>query len=328
MKKGILILGSNSFAGSTFANYCLKKKIRVDGISRSKISYNFILLNKNQIKNFDFFKFDLNKDQKKIISLIKKKRYEYIIDFLGQGMVAESWSNPDHWIDTNIKNKTLLINEIKNFKFIKKYIRISTPEVYGSYKTRIKEDYNCNPTTPYAITHMAIDSMLLAFYGTFKFPSIILRFSNFYGPGQQLYRIIPQTILKILKKEKLKLHGSGKSLRSFIYSDDFCKAIFLTIKKGTPGQTYNISSKEILSISQIVKKITKIMKYDYKKLVINVKDRKSKDFKYFMSSDKANKKLKWTNMFKFNSGLLKTVVWYKDNFNKLKNKNNKYKHKK
>ena len=88
---------------------------------------------------------------------------------MGQGMVAESWLYPNHWIDTNIKNKTLLINEIKNFKFLKKYIRISTPEVYGSNKFKIKENFICNPTTPYAISHMAIDFMLLAFYKTLIF---------------------------------------------------------------------------------------------------------------------------------------------------------------
>lgn len=328
MIKKILILGSNSFAGSTFANFCLKKKIKVHGVSRSKLSDNFNLLNKKLKKKFSFFRYDLNKDRKKIISLIKRNKYEYIVDFMGQGMVAESWLYPNHWIDTNIKNKTLLINEIKNFKFLKKYIRISTPEVYGSNKFKIKENFICNPTTPYAISHMAIDFMLLAFYKTFNFPAIILRFSNFYGPGQQLYRIIPLTILKILKKEKLQLHGSGKSLRSFIFSDDFSKAIFCSMKKGNVGEIYNISSNDILSISEVVRKISEIMRYDYKKLVVNVKDRKSKDFKYLMDSGKAKRKLKWSNLTTFDDGLSKTIIWYKNYFNILKFKNNRYIHKK
>ena len=133
MKK-ILVLGSNSFAGSCFINFILKKKFKVIGVSRSneKNKYECIYFKNKNLKNFKFIKADINKNLDKIKSTITKRKINYIVDFLGQGMVAESWINPEQWFQTNIISKINLINFLVKKKIIKKYIRISTPEVYGS----------------------------------------------------------------------------------------------------------------------------------------------------------------------------------------------------
>ena len=112
-------------------------------------------------------------------------------------MVAESWENPQDWIKTNITSKVELINFLLNKKFLKKYLRISTPEVYGSSSIKMKENKSYNPSTPYAVTHMTIDRYLQIYHEQFNFPSVILRFANFYGETQPLYRIIPKTIFAI-----------------------------------------------------------------------------------------------------------------------------------
>jgi dTDP-glucose 4,6-dehydratase len=325
-----LILGSNSFAGSCLINYLLNKNFKIIGISRSKEKNEYELIYKKNlnIKNFQYYQIEINKNLKNLINLIKAKKPNFIIDFLGQGMVAESWNNPDQWFNTNVLSKIKLLTQLSKYDFIKKYIRISTPEVYGHSDNFLKENTNYNPSSPYAITHVSIDLYLKILFQNSKFPSIIMRFSNFYGESQQLYRIIPKTIMSILTKKKLPLHGNGSSLRSFIYIDDFCSAIYAGIKKGRIGEVYNVSSNQIFSVAEIIKIICSKMNYNFKNLIKHYKDRPGKDYKYFMSSKKIKKELGWKNNISFLNGIDKTIKWYKKNYNNFKNIKYEYIHKK
>ncbi len=329
--KNIVVLGSNSFAGSSFINYALNKNYKVIGISRSKEKSKLELKYKNNLlrnKNFKFYKLDINKNIIKIIKIIKKiKKPVFIIDFVGQGMVAESWDNPGQWFKTNVMNKINLIEELKKIK-INKYIRISTPEVYGSSNRMLLEENTHKPTTPYALTHSTIDKYLKLQKKEFNFPMLILRLSNFYGEYQPIYRIIPKTIVSILKGKKLNLHGGGLSSRSFIYIDDFSNAIFKAINLRKQTQVvFNISSKEIITIKELVKKICQKMNVNYKNTVKISKDRRAKDKKYLMNSNKAKNILKWNNSTSLNQGLNTTIKWYVKNFNRIKNFNENYIHK-
>jgi len=305
----ILVLGSNSFAGSCLVDYLLKKNFKVFGVSRSnenKIKYK----ENDKIKNFKFIKADINKDLRKIEKIIDKNRFKIIVDFAGQGMVAESWNDPDQWFNTNVYNKIKLINILNNKKFLKKYIKISTPEVYGASNDKIKENANYNASTPYALTHSTIDQYLKLFFKKNKFPFVILRFSNFYGETQPMYRIIPKTIRSIITNKKFTLHGGGNSFRSFIYIDDFCDAIHRAINKSKNGEIYNISSTELIKIRDLIKKICLKMNKKLSEVVYNGKDRLGKDHKYFMSSTKANKYLKWKNKINLDKGLDKVISWH------------------
>lgn len=326
--KQIIILGSNSFAGSSFVDYCLEKNLKVIGISRSseKIQYEIKYKNNKKLKNFRFYKIDINKDLHKLKKIIKKK--STIIDFAGQGMVSESWRNPEHWFQTNVLAKIKLIELLKKIK-IQKYIRISTPEIYGSSKKKLTENNRHNPNTPYALTHSTIDQFLTLQKKYYDFPCIILRFSNFYGEYQPLYRIIPKTIISILNKKKLELHGNGTSLRSFIYIKDFCNAIYLaSCLKKTKNFIFNISSNEILSIKKLVQLICKKMNYNFNNLIRATSDRVGKDKMYFMNSSKAKSVLNWQNETNLSNGIDKIIILMKKNFKKIKLLKTSYTHKK
>jgi dTDP-glucose 4,6-dehydratase len=316
----VLVLGSNSFAGSCLVDYLLKKNFKVFGVSRS--NENKIKYKENQkIENFKFIKADINKDLKKIEHIIDKNKFKIIIDFAGQGMVAESWDNADQWFNTNVHSKIKLINILSNKNFLKKYIKISTPEVYGSSNNKIKENANYNPSTPYALTHSTIDQYLKLSFKKKKFPFVILRFSNFYGETQPMYRIIPKTIRSIILNKKFPLHGGGNSFRSFIYINDFCDAIHRAIKKSKNGEIYNISSNELIKIRNLIKKICLKMNKKLSEVVYVGKDRLGKDHKYFMNSTKANRSLNWKNKIKLDKGLDKVISWHllnKKNLHKLK----------
>ncbi len=327
----VAIIGSNSFSGSSFVSYLIYKKIKVFGFSRSSEVRKIFAPYKehnNYKKYFQFTKVDLNisKDIDKIIKILKRNKIEYIVNFASQGMVAESWINPEDWYRTNVVSSSLLINKIKKLK-IKKYLNFSTPEVYGDTKGLIKEHDFFKPSTPYAVSRSAQDLNLKAYLHTFQFPVVFTRAANVYGPHQQLYRIIPKTIIKSLKNETLQLHGGGKSVRSFIHINDVSRALFkILFDKNNVGETYHISTKEFISIKNLVKKIHRKLKT--KPRVINALERSGKDNGYFLSSSKLKKELNWKPKINLDYGLEHTINWIIKEFNLIKNKELNYIHKK
>ncbi len=327
MKK-IFILGSNSFSGNHLASYLLKKKYFVIGCSLSKQSEpKFNSLNElspNLKKKFKFEKININEDFEKLRKLTLKYKPEIIIDFLGQGMVAESWLFPHLTFNTNVLSKIKLYNFLKKQKFLKKYIKISTPEIFGS-ATITKPNYNEHkPSTPYALSHSTIEKYLLLLYKQFSFPVIISRFANFYGPYQKLYRLIPLAIHKAEKKEKFQLHGGGNSRRSFIFSSDFCNGIFKIIKNGKIGKCYQFSSDEYISIKKIVEIIYKKKGLNPKKYIKNIKDRPGKDKDYKMFDSDTRKKLNWNNKISIIKGIKEVTKWYEKYKKDFKKKDEKF----
>lgn len=321
MKKKILIIGSNSFAASSLINYLLNQKYHIVGISRSReiISQYCPYKTNLNFKNFSFIQMDINKHHNSLINIIKKNKFETIIDFAGQGMVAESWLKPDQWYQTNIVSKTKLYHSLRPLKFIKKIIKISTPEVYGSKKRKIKTNDIYNPSTPYAVSHASIDTTMKLFREQFGMPIIITRFANFYGPYQPLYRLIPKAIHYFSKKQIFEIHGDGKSVRSFIHSNDFSNAIHKIIQRKINRNIYHFSGDKNYTIISILKIISNQMNIQLNDNIKYVSDRVGKDHKYIMDDSDSKSFLNWKNKTNIETGITDCINWY-NNFNASLNK--------
>ena len=328
-KNKFLVIGSNSFSGSHLVDYLLNLEYKVFGASRSKEPNNVFLPYKSSkfIKNFQFIKFDINKNVNSIKKLILKNKITHVVNFSTQSMVGQSWENPADWYNTNVLGTINFLNEIKNLRNIKKYVHVSTPEVYGSTKKNLKESRAYFPSTPYAISRAACDMHLYSLFKNYKFPVVFTRAANVYGPGQQLYRIIPKTILSLKLNRKLKLDGGGKSKRSFIYITDVAKATYELCKKSTNGEVYHISTSHLISIKDLVKMTFKIKNISTKNYVKISSDRIGKDSLYSLSSDKIRKEIKWRPNVTLKDGLLKTIKWAEDNIDILKTQKDRYIHK-
>ncbi len=328
--KIFLVIGSNSFSGSHFVNFTLSKNHKVIGVSRSNEPSKVFLPYKNSknIKNFKFIKMDINKDVKKIIKVIKKFKINYIINFASQSMVAESWDSPLDWYNTNVLGSINFVNNLSQLKNIKKYVHVSTPEVYGSTKINLKENINYNPSTPYAISRATCDMHLLSLYKNFKFPVIFTRAANVYGPGQQLYRIVPKCIITPLINSKLTLHGGGISKRSFIFITDVVEATYKLCFKSKNGQVYHISGNKLISIKNLVLIIFKLQNISITNFVKISKERKGKDKVYSLNSEKIKRLLNWKPKVNLDEGLKKTILWLNKNLVELKKQPNTYIHKK
>ena len=323
-----LVIGSNSFSGQAFVNFLLKKKYKVIGISRSKIKKSHFLSFNKSHSNFFFFRLDINKNQKRIIQIIKKNKPTYVINFSAQSMVGESWDNPEDWFYTNSYSLPVLYNKIFELNIIKRLVHVSTPEVYGSNSKLIKENNIFNPSTPYAVSRTTSD-LYLNILNQFKgYDFVTTRASNVYGEFQDLYRIIPKTIFNFSEGNKIYLDGGGLSKRSFIHIDDVSEATYLIMKKGISGDTYHISTNEFITIYNLAKKIANLMSKDHKDLIKKLKgDRVGKDQYYKLNSDKL-KKLGWKPKISLDTGISRTQRWINENFKKFKSKDKTYSHKK
>tara|TARA_Y100000992_G_scaffold302061_1_gene274764 strand:- start:571 stop:1563 length:993 start_codon:yes stop_codon:yes gene_type:complete len=329
MKK-IFVIGSNSFSGSNFIDKALSEEFNIIGISRSKEPQDFFLRykqNDNYKNNFKFFDLDLNHNLGEIISLVSEFKPEFLINFSAQGMVAESWKNPIDWYQTNLISQVKFHEKLRKFNFLERYLNFSTPEVYGNIDGWTKENFNFAPSTPYATSRAACDLHLMSFHKNYEFPVIFTRAANVFGPGQQLYRIIPKAILSGVLDKKMELHGGGYSERSFINISDVCDATLKILLNGKAGETYHISTKEKISIRDLVKKIFKKIDADFDNIVKESEERLGKDQSYSLDSNKIRDVFSWKESKSLDDGIEETIDWIYENLDILKDLPHKYIHK-
>jgi dTDP-glucose 4,6-dehydratase len=329
MLKKVVILGSNSFAGRQCAVYLADVGHEVIGVSRSALPepLYFDFEPYFDSRAFRFYQIDINDDWAKLKKLLTQEKPAYIIDMAGQGMVAESWQNPEQWYQTNILAKVKLHHWLKDCDWLDKYIRVSTPEVYGNTPTAIKENQPFYPSTPYAVSHAATDMSLMTFHQQYGFPVVLTRFANFYGPGQQLYRIVPRTFIYASLNKKLSLHGGGTSRRAFIHGHDVSSALSAVMEKGAVGETYHFSTDEVVSIRDLVSAIAEQCDISLDQLCEISEDRPGKDAQYFMDWNKARTELNWQPEVSLIQGLSQTGDWVQRNIQQIKDMNLNYEHK-
>lgn len=332
MSERILVLGSNSFSGASFVEYALACGATVFGASRSPEAHPAFLpyrwtANLKAADRFQFQQLDLNRDPDRIIKAVEEFRPEYVVNFAAQSMVAESWIFPEHWYQTNVVANVRLHEGIRKFDFIRKYVHISTPEVYGSCSGNVTEDAPFNPSTPYAASRAACDLHLMTFFKNYRFPVVFTRAANVFGPGQQLYRIIPRTILFILLGRKLQLHGGGRSVRSFIHIRDVADGTLRVAREGVIGEAYHLATRVTHSIREVVEMVCRKMGANFNEVVEVAGDRPGKDAAYLLDSSKARRALGWNDTITLEQGIDETIAWARENLEALRTQPLDYIHK-
>jgi len=316
----ILIIGSNSFSGASFASHSLSKGVEVIGVSRSPEANPVYLPYRwsGEIGKFSFHQYDLNHHLDEIMALVDRVQPEFIVNFAAQSMVAQSWDYPEHWMQTNVVSTVKFHQQLRQRDGLQRYVHISTPEVYGNTSGRVLEDHPYDPSTPYAVSRAACDMSLRTFHEAYGFPVVFTRAANVYGPGQQLYRIIPRTILFILLGRRLSLHGGGISERSFIHIQDVAEATWRIMKDGRDGDCYHVSTDESISIRQLVERICVKMQVSFDDTVDMVDDRLGKDAAYHLDSSKIRVELNWSDRVSLDQGLDQCIAWVTENLPTLR----------
>ena len=248
------------------------------------------------------------------------------------------WYISKTFIDTNVLGVfNLLFQSNKYFKQLSpvkkekfKFIHISTDEVYGSLNkgdVSFTELNRYNPSSPYSASKASSDHLVLSWFKTYNFPTIVTNCSNNYGPLQFPEKLVPMVILNCLSETKIPIYGDGSNIRDWIHVNDHCDAIYRILLKGKIGEQYNIGSNNEVKNIEIVKYICKILDSKIKRnnnlkyfdLIEYVEDRAGHDFRYSIDNTKIKEHTGWAPRISFNEGLVNTVDWYINNQNWWKN---------
>ncbi|AGY76845.1 dTDP-glucose 4,6-dehydratase [Clostridium autoethanogenum] len=327
--KTYLVTGGAGFIGSNFIHYMLKKYLNVKIINYDKLTYagnleNLRTISKNP--NYIFVQGDIC-DREKLQQLFEKYDIDYVINFAAESHVDRSIRDPEVFVKTNVLGTVALLDTSKNawtiecgFKENKKYLQVSTDEVYGSLG---KEGYFTEKTpldshSPYSSSKASADLMVKAYFDTYKMPVNITRCSNNYGPYQFPEKLIPLVINNCLNKKDIPVYGDGLNIRDWLYVEDHCKAIDMVIHGGQCGEVYNIGGHNERTNIHIVKTIISYIHDNVdpsvdENLIKYVEDRKGHDRRYGIDPTKIKDELGWYPETKFEDGIIKTIKWYLDN---------------
>ena len=334
----ILVIGSNSFSGSHFVAEALRAGHEVWGVSRSPEPDSvFLPYRWPQPKtghplatadNFYFQSIDLNSKLPELLKLIDQVQPAVVMNFAAQGMVAESWLNPTHWYQTIVVSQVALHDALRQRPFLQKYVHVTTPEVYGSTDEGwIREHTHFAPSTPYAVSRAACDLHLHSFHKAYGFPVVFTRAANVYGPGQQLYRIIPRAMLSARTGKPMQLHGGGTSERCFIHIRDAMQATLRLALEAHPGTTWHLSTREPISIRALVERICERCGVPFTAVVEDSGERLGKDQSYLLDSTSIREAFGWSDQVSLEEGLSDTLVWVDEHLDQLKTLPWTYQHK-
>ena len=276
---------------------------------------------------FKFFQIDLNSDLEKLDAIVDEFKPSHIVNFAAQSEVGPSWKYPHHWFQTNAVALTKLAQLLKEKPFIEKYVHISSPEVYGSCNGFISEETPMNPSTPYAASKAAGDLSLLTFYKNFRFPLVIVRATNVYGAHQQLFKIVPRSIISIKNKKTIELHGGGSAVKSYIHIRDVSRGELMIMEQGEIGRIYHISPDQGISVKQLVKTICTKMNTSFRAATLSVAERRGQDKAYTIDSSKIRSKFGWKPAISLEEGVNQTISWIDKNFDAIASCSLEYEHK-
>jgi dTDP-glucose 4,6-dehydratase len=306
----LLVTGGAGFIGSNFVNQRLSKRIeneRIFVIDALTYASNFSYLVKNE--NLTFIKGDIR--DKSLIDGVMSK-IDSVVNFAAESHVDRSINDSEIFISTNVLGTQVLLESALKFG-IKRFVQISTDEVYGSILDgAAKENFVLCPNSPYAASKAASELISYSYYKTYGLNVMVTRSSNNYGPNQHTEKLLPLVINSIRRKQNIPVYGNGLNRRDWIHVVDNCTAIELILEQGVAGEVYNIGGNNELSNLELIYKILEIMGGSHK-LITFVKDRKGHDFRYSIDSGKILNSLSFAPKVNLTEGLIDTVQWYLKN---------------
>ncbi len=308
----LLVTGGAGFIGSAFVRLASQRRIAL--VVFDKLTYAGDLKRIEGAKNIEFYNLDIA-DRVAVEDAFMKCRFDVVVHFAAETHVDRSIIDPHIFVQTNVIGTTNLLELALKYG-IKKFIHISTDEVYGelssSESLKFNESYPLLPNSPYSASKASADMFARAFFKTFGLPVIIVRPSNNYGQWQYPEKLIPLFVAKLLLGEKLPVYGKGENIRTWLFVEDCVEAIFSVMEKGRTGEIYNIGSDEELKNIDVVKSIIKIMgKQD--DMIEFIADRPGHDFRYAIDTKKIYSEVGWRHSITFESGLENTIAWYVEN---------------
>lgn len=310
----ILVTGVLGFIGSYFAKWAIAntKDISIVGVGRNSDQRNLKRLeNLTENPRFKLVYCDIARDD--VAELFED--VDYAINFAAKTFVDHSIKDPSPFIVSNVVGTFKLLEEVRKSRQLRRYIQISTDEVYGSIlEGAYREDAMLNPSNPYSATKAAGDMLALAYHNTYGVPVIITRTENNYGPFQHPQKVFPTFVKKALNNEPLPIYGDGKHRRMWLYVEDHCRAILHLLKKGKVGEIYHIAGEEELENIELARRVLRLLDKpdDLITFIDDFNIRPGHDRRYALNVEKL-RKTGWEPKYSLDAGFKMTVAWYRDN---------------
>jgi dTDP-glucose 4,6-dehydratase len=313
----LLITGGCGFIGSNFIHFLLEHYgpafvTNVDALTYAGSLSNVAGLAEKYGERYEFFHADIASAQQ-MEALMQKHQFYAVVNFAAESHVDRSINSPQNFIHSNVAGTSVILDLARRHG-IKRFVQISTDEVYGSLgpEGRFTETTPLDPSSPYSASKAGADLLALAFHRTFGQEVVIIRSSNNYGPRQFPEKLIPLMIIKALRGERLPIYGDGLNVRDWVHVEDFCRAVFTVLLEGKPGEIYNVGGDGEMRNIDVVKLILDYLKRP-ESLIEYVTDRPGHDRRYAMDWSKIHRELGWKPLRTPEEGIRETIDWYLHN---------------
>jgi dTDP-glucose 4,6-dehydratase len=305
----VLITGGAGFIGSNFVRLFLERRPNDKVVVLDALTYAGLKENLEDVMNkITFIHGDIRKEEDVEKAI---QGCEEVIHFAAETHVDRSIDDPRPFLTTDVVGTGIMLLKSKEHG-IKKFLHVSTDEVYGEIKDGFfTEDSPFRPRSPYSASKAGADLLVQAFYTTYKLPVIIARPSNNYGPNQYPEKLIPLFVTNLVQDKKVPVYAQGLNVRDWLFVNDCCEGILTVFEKGKIGEAYNIGGDCEKPNMEVVKMILETLGKG-EDMIEFVKDRPGHEFRYALDNSKI-KKLGWEPTTPFNEGLKKTIEWYKNN---------------
>lgn len=311
----ILVTGGAGFIGSNFIYYLLDKHPEDRVVCLDALTYagNLETLQEAmQRPAFRFVKGDIA-DRQLVFELFGKEGFDIIVNFAAESHVDRSIEDPGVFLLTNVIGTQVLLDAARAFG-VRRFHQVSTDEVYGDLPLDrpdlfFTEETPLHTSSPYSASKAAADLLVLAYWRTYGLPTTITRCSNNYGPYHFPEKLIPLMITRAYNDQSLPVYGKGENIRDWLYVGDHCVAIDLVMRRGTPGEVYNVGGHNERANIDVVRTILRLLGKP-ETLITYVKDRPGHDRRYAIDPAKIHRELGWLPTTSYEEGMEKTVAWY------------------
>jgi dTDP-glucose 4,6-dehydratase len=309
----LLVTGGAGFIGSNFIRHMLGTHPDYTIVNLDSLTYAGNLNNLkdcNSNPRYTFVQGDIC-DHILVDSVMEKQDIDTVVHFAAESHVDRSIADASVFVKTNILGTHTLLEAARKHN-VRRFIHISTDEVYGSIREgSFRETDNLSPSSPYSSSKAGSDLLALSYHATYNLPVIVTRCTNNFGPYQFPEKLIPLFVTNLIDGKKVPVYGTGKNIRDWIHVQDHCRAIDFLLDKGNSGEIYNIGGGNERTNLEITEKILVLLKKDHS-LIEHIRDRPGHDFRYSLDCSKL-RRLGWKPSQSFEEGLADTVRWYGEN---------------